>query len=78
MFRTIDLHAHGFGQCCADGVGAALPFIPAGPGHQCHAFGFAEKVRVAQSVHQNAALVGQDDHAVAVPDLFEEVLHDRP
>ena len=36
-----------------------------------------QEVQVAAGVHQHALWIGQDDHAVAVPHLLEQVLHDR-
>ena len=78
MFVAVDFDPGCLGQRSADGVGAALAFVPAGARHQGDALGLAEKVGVAEGVHEHAPVVGEDDHAVAVAHLFEQVFHDRP
>jgi hypothetical protein len=77
MLGARHFDAAGLGQGDADGVGTAVPFMPRGSGNQRRALGLAAKIRVAQSLQQRAAIVGQDDHAAGMADLREQMLHHR-
>ena len=75
MFCAVHFHGRHFGQRGADGVGAALLFVPRGAAGQGHPFGLAQKVGVTTGVHQRAAGAGQHHHALAVAYLLKQVLH---
>ena len=67
-----------FGQCGADGVGAALVFVPRGAGRQGNTVGPVNEVGIADGFKEQAVGVGQDHHAARFADLLVDMLHDRP
>ena len=72
----MDLHGAALDQRRANGVGAAMLFVPRRTARQGHARSLVGKVFVAQGVHQHAPGVGQHHHALAVAHLIKHVFHD--
>jgi hypothetical protein len=66
-----------FGQRGTNGIGATLKLVPAGTGVQRHLLRTAQEVRIAVALQHHAPGVSQNDHAVGVADLLEEVLKHR-
>ena len=71
----MDLHGAALDQRRANGVGAAMLFVPRRTARQGHARSLVGKVFVAQGVHQHAPGVGQHHHALAVAHLIKHVFH---
>ncbi len=77
VFGAVDDDGAFFGQGRADGVGAAVVFVPERAGPQRDAFGTGGEIDVAQGVEQQAVVVGQHHDVAAVTDLVEHEAHDR-
>ncbi len=71
-------HRTALGERRADGVGAAMAFMPGSTRHQRNAFGTIDEVGIAQRLQQHAAIVGEDHHAAGVARLGVQVFHHRP
>ena len=71
------LDAAGFRQRRADGIGTAVLLVPGRAALQCHSLGLAQKIGIAQRVHQRAQPVGKNDHALGMADLLEKMFHHR-
>jgi hypothetical protein len=65
------------GQRGTNGIGATLKLVPAGTGVQRHLLRTAQEVRIAVALQHHAPGVGQNDHAVGVADLLEEMFKHR-
>ena len=76
VLGAVDDDGAAFGQAGADGVGAAVAFMPEGAGAQRDALGAAQEVGVAQAVQQQAACIGEHHQAARVAHLVENEVHD--
>jgi hypothetical protein len=75
MLGTVNFNPAGLNQRGPDGIGAAVLFMPGRAATQRHALGLAKKISMAKCVHQSATLVSEDNHALAVPNLFKQEFH---
>lgn len=76
VFTPVDFHCTGLGQCSANRVGTAVVLMPRSSTRQSHALGPAQKFGRPQGVHEHALAVGQHHDALAVANLFKQIIHD--
>jgi hypothetical protein len=77
VLGAMNLDDFGLSQRRAYRIGSTMLFMPGSAAAQGHAFGLAQEFGIPQRVHQRAAIIGQDDHALRIADLLEQVLHHR-
>jgi hypothetical protein len=77
MLGTVNFNPAGLNQRGTNGIGTAVLFMPGRAATQRHALGLAKKISMAKCVHQSATLVSEDNHALAVPNLFKQKFHHR-